>query len=65
MICGYSPWNIFQREFSKPELTDSAVSDPSPHYFTIIVEALTRKSVPIELSDRVKQSAIILIEAKQ
>jgi AcrR family transcriptional regulator len=37
-----------------------AVSDPSPHYFAIIVEALTKKSVPVELSNRVKQSVLEL-----
>lgn len=39
-------------------LIDFAVSDPSPYYFAIIVEALTKKSVPSELSTRVKQSVL-------
>ncbi len=44
-------------------LIDFAVADPSPHYFAIIVEALTKKSVPVELSARVKQSVLELKSA--
>lgn len=40
-----------------------AVADPSPHYFAIIVEALTKKSVPTELVARVKQSVLGLKSA--
>jgi AcrR family transcriptional regulator len=39
-------------------LIDFAVSDPSPQYFAIIVEALTKKSVPIELVTRVKHTIL-------
>lgn len=47
---------------STPEVFGSrvgfAVSDPSPLYFSIIVEALTKQSVPTELAARTKETVL-------